>query len=698
MKNRFLLLLAFLPLLVGAQIKPDKEWLDSKFSMFIHFGLYSELGGVWNGRPVTSGYSEQIQSFAGIFSDWYAETADYFNPVQWNADSIVALAKEAGMRSIVFTSKHHDGFCMYHSRYTDFNIVDATPYGRDLMKELADACRRGGIRFSVYFSLIDWHFPEAYPISSHNADPLTDEHYRYNLNQVTEIMTGYGPISEIWFDMGSLTKEQSEGLYSLVDSLQPSCMISGRLGNNQCDFAVMADNEYPDYKIGVPWQTAASFFNETWSYRSWQQRGSEEAKFDEKVKSLVRVVSRGGNFLLNIGPKGDGSVVPFEEKVLKKMGEWLDRYGEAVYGTHANPFDAMPECCEVTCKDDAIYLFVDRIPADREIILPGLSAGNLKSVTNLTDDNHKPAFKGKDGKTVVMLGDDFILREPYSVLRLDFDGDFRITSSRVVKDKVLDRTNAVPVFGHSSLDYYCGFKSVTEYDWTFQSLLKNVSPSVVYTDNEKGRKIVLTIDTVEMVLDLDGSEGKTVKAEKNKVSWGKVYTAQGRGTFGQLREEGQMSVEPEKENGTWTELTDFEYGRIYDKKVKEFYSELFLVEAEAKEDTEVAVEVTSGNSLYMLLNGEYVTAHFSSSRPQSEKDIVKLNLKKGKNQIVMKLFNRYAKTRPFCFKPLDEWKEYTLDVPKIRLGKNSLHDCSVRPYEPETKVTPARLNNIKVEL
>lgn len=228
------------------KIKPSQEWIDQKFSMFIHFGLYSVYGGVYEGKSVERGYSEQIQSFAGIFSDWYGETANEFNPLKWNPDSVVSLAKQAGMKSIIFTSKHHDGFCMYHSRYTEFNIVDATPYSRDLMKELADACRRGGIGFGVYYSLIDWHYPHAYPISSHNADPLTDEHYEFNMKQVEEIMTNYGDISEIWFDMGSLTPEQSKGLYELVNRLQPDCMISGRLGNDYVDFAVMADNEYPD--------------------------------------------------------------------------------------------------------------------------------------------------------------------------------------------------------------------------------------------------------------------------------------------------------------------------------------------------------------------------------------------------------------------------------------------------------------------
>lgn len=140
--------------------KAFEKWHQNKYSMFIHFGLYSELGGVWEGNPVTRGYSEQIQSFAGIFSDWYGDTALRFNPTLFDADAIVSLAKEAGMRSIIITTKHHDGFCMFRTATTDYNSYDATPGKRDFIKEMAEACKRGGINFGIYFSLIDWHFPQ----------------------------------------------------------------------------------------------------------------------------------------------------------------------------------------------------------------------------------------------------------------------------------------------------------------------------------------------------------------------------------------------------------------------------------------------------------------------------------------------------------------------------------------------------------
>lgn len=161
MKKLFILLLMCMTLIPASGKESQERWHHNKYSMFIHFGLYSELGGVWEGKPVTRGYSEQIQSFAGIFSDWYGDTALRFNPTLFHADSIVALAKKAGMRSIIFTTKHHDGFCMFKTATTDYNSYDATPGKRDFVKELAEACKRGGINFGMYFSLIDWHFPQA---------------------------------------------------------------------------------------------------------------------------------------------------------------------------------------------------------------------------------------------------------------------------------------------------------------------------------------------------------------------------------------------------------------------------------------------------------------------------------------------------------------------------------------------------------
>lgn len=307
---------------------PKQEPVKDKgrFSMFVHWGLYSVYGGVYRGKNIEWGYSEQIQSFAGIFSDWYARAAEQFSAKQWDADSIAVLAKSAGMDAIVFTSKHHDGFCMYNSKETDFTIMN-TPFGRDALKELSQACKRYGLNLGIYFSLIDWHYPPAYPISSHNADPITPEHHEYNKRQVKELLENYGTVSELWFDMGSLTREQSSELYNLVKSIQPNCRVSGRIGNDYGDFAVMPDNVIPDFVPNKPWQTAESVYKETWGYRSWQKHVPMKEKLAEKINSLKRVIGAGGNYLLNIGPTGGGAVTNYEKDLLLSIGKWIDSSG-----------------------------------------------------------------------------------------------------------------------------------------------------------------------------------------------------------------------------------------------------------------------------------------------------------------------------------------------------------------------------------
>ncbi|NLX81168.1 MAG: hypothetical protein GXZ03_06355, partial [Proteiniphilum sp.] len=662
MKSRLLFISFLMATMLSAQQKPSQGWLDQKFSMFIHFGLYSEYGGVYNGEPVQQGYSEQIQSFAGIFSDWYGNTASKFNPVKWNSDEIVKLAKDAGMKSIVFTSKHHDGFCMYHSKFTDFNIVDATPYAKDMMKELAEACERGGIGFGVYYSLIDWHYPQAYPISSHNADPITPEHYAFNMKQVEEIMTEYGPISEIWFDMGSLTLEQSKGLYDLVNRLQPNCMISGRLGNDYVDFAVMADNEYPEYKLGLPWQTAASMFNETWGYRSWQERGSVQDKVDEKIASLVKVVSRGGNYLLNIGPRGDGSVVEFERDVLLEMGRWLKSNSESIYASKSNPFDHPFSFGDITTDGNSLYAFINKSVNAIDI---GSFIGKVKDVTLLATNKSLNYTQTKNSLSVQLPQGDLV--GPMAVVKIAFDNDYATIPSSIVSGKVLTPQNANPLFGHSSLNYYAGYKSLIGYDWTLKSDRKQTSPKIRYTDSEIGRIIELSTKNETQKVSLDVSNPKTIKLDNNSVAWGNLYRKPGRGVFGNMPEEGNGDVVIDE---AWKQVSNFTYGTSTTEKILPRASIVFLQEIQSNKEQTIAVEVESGNAAYILLNGEYVTAHFSPNRIKAQKEIVLLPLKKGENQLVIKLYNGFDKELTYSINPLTEWTQYTKSVPAMGIGNS----------------------------
>ncbi|MEI6424464.1 MAG: alpha-L-fucosidase, partial [Lentisphaerota bacterium] len=328
-----------------------KNWLDLRFGMFIHFGLYSMLGGMWQGRKITDGYSEQIRSHGKITKEEYEQLAKQFNPIHFNPDSIAELAVDTGMKYIVITAKHHDGFSMFHTKHSEFNIVDATPYGKDIVLQMSEACQRHGLKLGIYFSWIDWHYPYAAPMSKHNSDPIPDEHMEFNLYQVEELLTNYGPIAEIWFDMGAPTAEQSRKMAELVHHLQPNALINGRIWNDQGDFAVLGDNQIPEFAIAGPWQTPASIYHATWGYRSWQVRDDLEGKIAEQTSNLGKVLGLGGNYLLNIGPRGDGSVVDFEKETLLGIGKWASENQNVFSVEHAEELQRSGQSVHVLGKE-----------------------------------------------------------------------------------------------------------------------------------------------------------------------------------------------------------------------------------------------------------------------------------------------------------------------------------------------------------
>ncbi|MFC5862764.1 alpha-L-fucosidase [Acidicapsa dinghuensis] len=400
-----------------------EQWQNRRFGMFIHFGLYSQLGGMWQGKQIDNGYSEQIMANAPIPLDEYAATAKTFNPTNWDPDTIVALAKAAGMRYIVITSKHHDGFNMFHTAQSKYNIVDATPYHRDVVKELAEACKRGGIAFGVYYSTIDWHQPGFDHYIEGNSNPISDEHARFNAAQLRELLSNYGPITEIWFDMGKPTPEQSKLFATTVHKLQPQTMVSGRVWNYEGDFTVMGDNEVPAYGIDEPWQTPASIFPQTWGYRSWQKRDNLQGKIDENITRLVQVVSRGGNYILNIGPEGDGSVVPYEADVLRGIGAWLKPNAEAIYGTKASPF-AKLDFGYATLKGNSLYLFVKSEPSDHTLRLHRAGHNQWQSATVLASGKPLVIHSSK-GDAIVELPSDAV-SGTMPVIKLQYRGALKI--------------------------------------------------------------------------------------------------------------------------------------------------------------------------------------------------------------------------------------------------------------------------------
>lgn len=607
------------------------EWHSAKFSMFIHFGLYSYYGGVWNGQPVTRGYSEQIQSHAGIYGDWYARAAEVFDPVMFDADEIASLAVESGMKSIVFTSKHHDGFCMFDTETTGYDSVDMMPSGRDFVAELSEACRRHGLKFGLYFSLIDWNYPYAYPISSHNADFITDRHHELNMSQVRELLTSYGPVSELWFDMGSLTPVQSSELYSLVKSLQPDCMVSGRLGNDMYDFAVMPDNTYPDGTLQAPWQTAASMFDETWSWRSWQERGRPSDKVSEKLRSLVEVVSHGGNFLLNVGPDSTGAVIPFEREVLAGMGRWLKQNGDAIYGTEPSPFREDFEWGTVTVKDNRMNLILSGAPpADGRIVIP--SCG-IRSVRAMTPD---VMCRLRNGEIEIRLPSGcFGDPADFKVIRLETDRNLEDMdqSYELSDERYLVSADAQKDHSYSCFDYYSNYRSTVAYGWNFMANAGTVS--LVYPEEDAGRKVGLDINGTYVVQTL--SEGEAASLPMASVEMGRMCHAKIRG--GTFIGPSEWKIYDSKA----MDSMDMVYGGCVSFSDRPFSNHILSADVDVAEEGFAVLEVSAGNGMELVLDGNTVVKHLNPYGTARREEKVVLYLKEGPHQIVLRSYNRFEK-------------------------------------------------------
>jgi len=320
------------------------EWFrEAKFGLFIHWGLYAIPAGYWKGAKVNS-VSEWIMKRAPIPVADYEKLASQFDPVKFDADAWAQLAVDAGMKYVVITAKHHDGFALFKSAASPYNVVDATPFKRDIIKELADACARHGLRFGVYYSQAqDWHEPGGMgndwdfpPDDQKDASGAFDTYLRTKAEpQIRELLTHYGPLALIWFDtpVRMDTDDRARRFIDLVRTLQPNCLINGRLGGVG-DYRSTGDNQIPSEASDTPWEVPATL-NSTWGYKrgdhNWKSPG-------ELVFKLVDIASKGGNYLLNVGPTAEGIIpVPSQEN-LRAVGEWLKLQGEAVYGAGRSPF------------------------------------------------------------------------------------------------------------------------------------------------------------------------------------------------------------------------------------------------------------------------------------------------------------------------------------------------------------------------
>lgn len=380
---------------------PEKAKLfaDGNFGMFIHWGLYSHLGGKWKNKTYY-GIGEWImnKNMAGIPVDEYMPIAKEFNPNEFDAKAIAQLAKDAGMKYIIITSKHHDGFAMFKSKHP-FNIVDATPFARDPMKELSAACKELGLGFGFYYSHNqDWTEPGGSGGPGKYSDGTTATFEDYFIKkckpQVIEICSNYGDIDFVWFDTpGRIPKKFVVELVDIVRELQPNALLCSRVGHGLGDYASKGDMEVPPRNIEGLWETCDTN-NDSWSY-AWYDNNFKSPK--EILHRLVATVARGGSYLFNVGPDGKGNIPLIGQEFLRETGSWIQKYPQVIYGAESSPWLHALPWGDVTTKGNTMFLSVFDWPVDGKLYLPGLkseiisaeilNAGKAKKISFKKENN-----------------------------------------------------------------------------------------------------------------------------------------------------------------------------------------------------------------------------------------------------------------------------------------------------------------------
>lgn len=410
------------------------QWFeDAKFGMFIHWGPYSVLGR-----------HEWARQFFEIPQAEYDKYARAFNPVNFDADAWVDLAKNAGAKYIVITSKHHDGFSIYRSKVSDYDI-EITPYEGDPLKMLTDAARRKDMRLGFYHSIMDWHHPDYIPKRAWEAPDQKpggniDKFIPFLKGQLQELLTGYGDIATLWFDgewEHSIEEMHSDEIFDFIRELQPNTLINDRLykrkPGNRADYGT-PEQFVPATGVRDPsgkrtlWESCVTINTDSWGYNQYE---TDFKTPRDLIRMLVEVVSKGGNLLLNIGPKPDGTIQSEFVTRLNAIGDWMHVNSESIYGTAASPFNRLPFFGRATVKGDQLYLHVFQWPADRQLRIPGLK-NKVRSARLLADQ-----------KTLLQTDkdeDDLIVKLPEtapdtvaSVIRLDLDDSPKVSGDYVIR-------------------------------------------------------------------------------------------------------------------------------------------------------------------------------------------------------------------------------------------------------------------------
>jgi len=474
MRKIFLLLIVVLTISISCQHDsytpgaetPDEHnqrmewWREARLGMFIHWGLYSVPAGEWGD---SKNHAEWIRTSAQIPLDTYNQFVDRFNPVKFDASKWVKIAKDAGMKYIVITSKHHDGFCLWDSKQTDFDIM-STPFKRDILKELADECEKEGITLCWYHSIMDWHHPDYLPrrgweTNRSEEGAVFDDYVSYMKKQLKELLTNYGKIGVLWFDgewEKTWTSEYGTDLYHYVRSLQPDIIINNRVGVGRSGMAgITEDGEFggdfgtPEQQIpatglpGVDWETCMTM-NNHWGYNR-TDKNFKSSK--DLIRKLADIASKGGNFLLNIGPTSEGLFPKESINRMHDIGVWMKTNGQAIYGTKASPFKDLDwgRCTQRSMKESTrLYLHVFDYPENGILKVPGLGSETIRSFLLADPEQNELKISNERGGVIIHLPE--ACPDPINtIVILDIVGTPIVYQPPVITSDFMEFTNFIDI-------------------------------------------------------------------------------------------------------------------------------------------------------------------------------------------------------------------------------------------------------------
>jgi alpha-L-fucosidase len=420
----------------AVEVKRGRFFDSGNYAMFVHWGLYSLIANRWEGKTYY-GIGEWImeRNMAGIPVNEYKAVAKTFNPVRFDAKALVQLAKDAGMKYIIITSKHHDGFAMYHSQCNRFNIVDATPFQRDPMKELSEACKEAGLGFGFYYSHNqDWTYPGGTggpKVDDRGEAKSFDDYFAEKcLPQVEEITRNYGDMELIWFDTpGRIPEKYARQLVDVVHRNQPQALVSGRVGYNLGDYRTFGDMEVPPENVEGLWE-GVDVTNDSWGY-AWYDANWKSPK--QILINLISTIARGGTYMLNVGPDGLGQVPEPAQMSLRKSGQWIAQYPQVIYDAQPSPWKHALPWGDVVVNRGKLYLAIFRWPSSGQLHLPGLQS-DVASVQLLGQSGkQKLSFAKEDGGRWTVIRTPFRPADPLvSVIEVTLKGDLQVDALMAV--------------------------------------------------------------------------------------------------------------------------------------------------------------------------------------------------------------------------------------------------------------------------